>query len=176
MTAAGIATTSLSWCSRLAAALPGLSAINNAWGGVTAMKGGANPNLDAEQQLTLALAAHADVVVFAFGTNDVRLSEQQSWTAAAIASRLHDLAAIAEQAHVTAFVATVPPNYADIGGDAMVVDVNRALRADAALTGRLIDFDSGFEPAYFVPKNVHVNDAGQELRAARALIALVVAR
>lgn len=158
-----------SWCTKLAVALPGAVLINRAWGGTSALPGGPYPTADAEQQLNWALFQWADVVVFAFGTNDLRLLNA---TPAALAGRLHDLAAMAEAAHVIAFVATVAPNYYDPGFDVLVADVNARLRADPAL--RIVDFDTNFGPELFLPNNIHLNSAGQELRAARALIALAV--
>jgi lysophospholipase L1-like esterase len=171
MTAVPAASTGLpeSWCNKLQTALMPLGVVdflNEGFGGTTAYR-------DAGEQEFFALWGGADVLVFAFGTNDVILSGRYGWTAADIAQRLHDLAAVSEGAGVPAFVATVPPDSSFPARQPMIADINARLRADASL--RLIDFDTGFTDAYFVPTGLHVNDAGQALRTSRVLVALAVA-
>lgn len=151
------------WCERLAklVADPRFEVVNLGWGGATVC-----PNLafasTGEKQLAAALELQVDAVVMAFGTND-RL---QGRTPAEI---VEAYSALADAAGVEVFVATTPPMGGCSGaGCGRIVEANALL--EARFPGRTVDFFSGFTDEHFrLPDRIHMNEAGQALRAERAL-------
>jgi lysophospholipase L1-like esterase len=120
--------------------------------------------LDASAQLDAALADGADVIIAAFVTNDLRYG-------LSIGEAIDCLLALrqrAADAGAIMLVALAPPTappepYPDAGIEA----ANAALRAAIPATD-IVDFSTGFGPEQLEPDGVHVNEAGQALRAARA--------
>jgi lysophospholipase L1-like esterase len=118
-------------------------------------------------QLERALAAGADVVLIALGTNDLavlfRSPEEVVDCHRAIARLL--------PRGVVFLVALPPPGYADHAWFSPAArDLANRLRA--AFAPNVIDFASGFSNDLLDDDGLHMNHAGQALRASRAIEAL----
>jgi lysophospholipase L1-like esterase len=170
-----------SWCARLGTLIgrPNWRTVNRGVYGSTAVQADWP---DAFEQLTTTLAADKpDVIIFAFGTNDV------SWSGAyaAIAgitptvrhlepsvAALRELYDRAEAAGATAFIATTPP-----ANDGIALRreytryFNSRLQAEFP-PERVVDFFSGIDPVADVHDTLHLNAAGQAKLAKAALSAL----
>jgi len=117
-------------------------------------------------QLMIAKAHGADVVIAAFGSNDLFGLRK---TPAEIVQCYRDLVALAGP--LPLYIALTPPvfNKIDPGYDAMVQALNDALRA-AFPPSQLIDFYTDFTADDFTGDGVHLDlDLGQPKRAAIAL-------
>lgn len=117
----------------------------------------------ADTQMDAALAAGVDAVLAAFGTNDALWGSAP----AGIRDAYLALEARARADGLAFFVATTPPI---IGCPQCTAETNALLRD--AFADCLIDFDTGFTATYFIADGVHLNQAGQNLRALRAYEAL----
>ena len=147
-----------SWCDRLSAALPkDVVVFNFAWGGSTAT--GVTWVPDLAMQLTWALAAHADVIVTAFGSNDIIHGVPPDRIIAAEAAARQAAAAVGRPL----LIGTIPPDYGVPGMVAAGDAVNTALRATVPPWG-LLDLDSGVGPEQLGPDGLHLNEAGQAQR------------
>jgi lysophospholipase L1-like esterase len=122
-------------------------------------------------QVPKLLRAGADVIFLAFGTNDLRGGQGQ--TPYEVLACYQGLVAQAAQDGVEVIVATTPPVYGDgpaIAANNLLVDqLNMLVRAAFP---HVVEFHDGFTQEYFLPDGVHVNDAGNDLRARRAIEAL----
>lgn len=155
------------WCEILRDALsdPDVAVLNVAVSGATV-----NPNLrfssDATMQMAEVLPQAADAVVLAFGTNDVFQGRTPQ--------QIHDAyvaqQATADAAGVSFYVATTPPILPCTSCSTPIEQGNDLLRATFA--GRVIEFYTGFGAEHFEGDGFHLNLAGQQLRAARALAVL----
>lgn len=122
---------------------------------------------------TAAIYNHADAIVLALGTNDLQ-SDVAPAPPADVVACYRAVAAAAEKAGVSLFVATTPPVYPPwlngTGGaeywNAETAALNARVRA-AFDPSRVIDFDSGFTADMYVDGR-HLNAVGQQLRARRA--------
>jgi len=122
----------------------------------------------AQPQLASALAQGADVIVAAFGTNDIGVLDRPP---AAIVACYRALAAQVAGGRAF-FVALTPPLYLPDGRTDVRVDaLNTAIRA-AFPAEQLIDFHSGMTRDLYAPDGTHMNDAGQTERTRRAVAAL----
>lgn len=154
------------WCEMLADAIgePDFEIVNVAVAGATV-----TPNLrfdsDATQQMAEVLALEPDAIVLAFGTND--FLQQRSVDEIVDAYVVQSETAAA--AGVAFFVGATPPMGGCSGtGCGQIYELNQRLAE--VFPGHVADFFSGFIDAdYRVPDRIHLNDAGQALRAERAL-------
>jgi lysophospholipase L1-like esterase len=119
-------------------------------------------------QLEALRAAHLDVVIAAFGTNDLETLHE---TPKHIVGCYRRLVAAAAPARV--LIATTPPMFPPRPDYHIPIDVLNALLAVAFPPDQLVDFHTGFERDLFLPDGLHLNDAGQRLRAERARAALL---
>jgi lysophospholipase L1-like esterase len=157
------------WCEYAARALPEATFANHGFGGATACEPARLPAGFpwAMPQLAAARAERPDVVVAAFGTNDVQVLHAAPATIVACYRAL-----VATAAPARVLVATTPPMYPPMPDwEADVAAVNAALHA-AFPPEQLIDFHDGFPRALFLPDGIHLNDAGQRERARRVVAAL----
>jgi lysophospholipase L1-like esterase len=170
-----------SWCDLLGGMIkrPDWRTVNRGVAGATAVQGDWP---DAYDQLAATLTADKpDVVIFAFGTNDV------TW-AASYATLVHrtplpeylepSVAALrelydrAETAGATAFIATTPPANDGIALRAEHTPYfNQRLR-DEFPAPRVVDFTSAIDPAVDLHDALHLNESGQAKLAAAAYAAL----
>ena len=141
---------------------PDFAVINVAVNGATV-----NPNLrftsDATMQMAEVLSQAPDLLVLAFGTNDVFQGRTPQ--------QIHD-AYLAQQptadaAGVPFYVATTPPIIGCPNCTPGIEQGNDMLRATFA--GRVVEFYTGFGADEFNPDHYHLNSVGQQLRAERAL-------
>ena len=152
------------WCEIIRNALfdPDFAVINVAENGATV-----NPNLrftsDATMQMADVLQRSPDVLILAFGTNDVF----QGRTPQQIHDRYVEQQAVAGAAGIPVFVATTPPIIGCQNCTSRIVSGNDLLRKTFA--GRVIEFHTGFAAQHFIEDGYHCNDLGQQLRAERAL-------
>lgn len=154
----------LRWCEIIRNGFfdPDFAVINVAVSGATV-----NPNLrftsDATMQMAEVLPQTPDAVVLAFGTNDVFQGRTPQ--------QIHDgyvaQQATAAAAGVSFYVATTPPILSCPNCSTPIEQGNDLLRATFA--GRVIEFNTGFGPEHFFDDRYHLNLAGQQLRAERAL-------
>lgn len=154
------------WCEILAALIDDrrFEVVNLGWGGATVCE-----NLrfksDAAQQMEQALAAEADAVVLAFGTNDSLQGRRAEESLAAYQAQ----ADVALTAGLDVFVAETPPMGGCIDEGCGAVWRLNGFLADA-FPGRVVDFFTGFGNEMFGAFDlIHLNAAGQMLRAERAL-------
>jgi len=141
--------------------------VNLAGGGSTVCKPPINWSW-AVSQLIRAQQARADIVLAAFGTNDVRTLGK---TPRQIVDCYRTLITYALGTPV--FIALTPPDFEPNGPDPGVIEaVNDALRA-AFPPNRPIDFYTDFPEDDFDPDGIHLSlDVGQPKRALRALALL----
>jgi lysophospholipase L1-like esterase len=122
---------------------------------------------DAAAQMATVLTFEPDAVVLAFGTNDRMLGRSPV--------EIHDAyvveAARAAEAGVAFFVATTPPLGGCVGEACpRIFELNALLRA--TFGSAVLEFFTGFTGEHMHPDRIHVNAAGQALRAERALAVL----
>jgi lysophospholipase L1-like esterase len=167
------------YCESVAAEHPDVVVLNYAVPGSRAIGGAFDGLAQIEWAATGDPAAGklpADVVVLAFGTNDI--GHDGAITAEEMADRIDALKAAATALGMPAYVASIPPRFLGRATDASPCTPNPAatpvIEAANALIRRrtwprwLVDFHSGFTcPAHFAVDGVHFNQAGQDLRAAR---------
>ena len=157
------------WCEVLEDAIadPRFEVVNMAVGGATVAPhryGGS----DATAQMLAALDLQPDAVVLAFGTNDRMHGRKPNEIRDAYLAH----AEVAELAGLAVYVATTPPTAKCVGeGCPLIAAANEVLLE--AFGDRTIDFFTGFEAEHLMDA-LHLNAAGQELRAERALRALVM--
>lgn len=170
---------SVRWCELAAARLPDVVALrgpfplrepvqflNLGLGGGAVTDAEAVP-WAAPSQLRAALAAGADVVIAAFGTNDVR---RRLESVEKIVSGYRTLCANAAPARC--LVALTPPVFPPHEDrNPAIATLNAALRG-AFPPSQVIDFWTGFERGDFSPDGLHLSHQGQEKRASRAVDAL----
>jgi lysophospholipase L1-like esterase len=156
------------WCEFAAAERPRWTFTNHAVGGSTVTRPAtARPWADTQLAETLAKDA-PDVVILAFGTNDVRAGRP---TADVVAAYRAAVARI-EAAGAVAFVALAPPIHPpEPDRTAALAALNAALR-EAFPAARLVGFEAGMARGDFEADGLHPNAAGQRKRAAAALRAL----
>lgn len=152
------------WCEIIRNTLsdPDFAVINVAENGATV-----NLNLrftsDATMQMADVLQRSPDVLILAFGTNDIF----QGRTPQQIHDRYVEQQAAADAAGVPLFVATTPPIIGCPNCVSRIAAGNDLLRTTFA--GRVIEFHTGFAAEHFIQDGYHCNDLGQQLRAERAL-------
>jgi lysophospholipase L1-like esterase len=167
------------YCEQIAAAHPNIKLINYAVPGAKAV-GGTN---DGAAQIAAADVGDpangkppADFVVLAFGTNDI--GGNGAITATEMADRIDTLKAAASAAGMVPFVASIPPRFVARALETDPCTPNPGASpviaaADVLIQQRIdplwfIDFYTGVTcPAHFYTDGVHINQAGQDLRAAR---------
>jgi hypothetical protein len=144
---------------------PDVQVVNVAVEGATV-----TPNLvfpsDATQQMATGLAASPapDALVLAFGTNDVL----QGRSGVEIRDAYLTQRATADAAGLPFYVATTPPTWrCEINGCSHIVAGNVLLRD--AFAGSVVEFFTDVPAAHLDADGYHVNEAGQRLRAQRAL-------
>lgn len=158
------------WCELLAEAIddPDFAIVNVAVGGATVV----SPNLrfasDAALQMARVLPERPDAVALAFGTND----RFQGRTPEEIQDAYEAQADVASAAGVAFYAATTPPLGGCIAGGTglpclRIAQQNELLRD--AFGPRVLDFFEGFATPHFFDDDIHLNAAGQALRAERAL-------
>lgn len=158
------------WCELLRDALddPDLEIVNVAVNGGTVVTPNVLFSSDATQQMAEVLPQRPDAVVLAFGTNDRFAGSTPQQIEAAYETQ----AAVAAAAGVAFYAATTPPVGVCIGGGAglpclRIAEQNALLRA--AFTTHVLEFNDGFSTPHFKDDRIHLNTAGQVLRAERAL-------
>lgn len=158
----------LSWCNATAPLIwnPNYRIANHAFFGAQVTEG----QHSGKAQLETAFAWGSDAVILAFGTNDLALGRK---TPSEIVATYQRLVEQAEKKGLTAYVATTPPTYQRGATWAAQVQPLNSLLEQTFPPEQLIDFHSGFTQNYFLADGVHINPAGQELRAERAAARLV---
>lgn len=158
------------WCELLRDTLgdPDLEIVNVAVQGATVVTPNVLFSSDATQQMAAALSEKPDAVVLAFGTNDRFAGSTPQQIEAAYEAQ----ADVAAAAGVAYYVATTPPLGGCIGGGAgvpclQIAEQNELLRA--AFAPNVLEFEDGFSTPHFFDDRIHLNAAGQALRAERAL-------
>jgi lysophospholipase L1-like esterase len=164
------------YCEQLAAEHPDLVFVSYAIPGTRAIGG---PN-DGLVQIAAAAAGvngpPADIVLLAFGTNDI--GGNGAISAEEMADRIDTLKAAAAAEGMPQFVATIPPRFDARLESATtctenvlstpVIEAANALIRERTDPSWLVDFDSGFTcPADIFPDGVHMSAAGVEKRADR---------
>lgn len=157
------------WCELLQEALgvAGFEIVNVAQVGATVTPS-VRSRPEAASQMATVLALEPDAVALAFGTNDRMLGRTPA--------EIHDAyvvqAATAAAAGVAFFVATTPPLGGCVGEECpRIFELNAMLHATFGAT--VLEFFAGFTGEHMHPDRIHVNAAGQALRAERALAVLV---
>ena len=126
-----------------------------------------NACANGQAQAATAMTHSPDVVIAAFGTNDIGVTT----TAETVACYQAIAAAIKPR---PLWVALTPPTLPPAHDTTAEVDeLNTALLA--AFPGRTIDFHSGFTSEMYLD-GIHLGPTGQELRARRAVAALTGSR
>jgi lysophospholipase L1-like esterase len=161
------------WCDLLGETSPHWVMSNRSWNGMSIVDFGATYG-----GFVLAAAPHvdevlsldqADVVILAFGTNDLR----QGATPQAIVEAYAQAKAKIERSGARCLIALTAPTHPPQPPE--LNDAIRALNArlQTAFPGDTVDFWSGMTPAEFKPDGLHVNVAGHAKRAAVAREALL---
>lgn len=157
------------WCEILRGEIddPDFAIVNVAVAGATAVTPNLRFDSDAAMQMNEIVGQHLDAVVLAFGTNDAF----DGRTGVQIRDAYLAQQATADALGIGFFVATTPPIH-DCTGPACpsILEGNALLRS--AFAGRVLEFFDGFTDDDFSPDGVHVNAAGQALRASRGLAVL----
>jgi lysophospholipase L1-like esterase len=168
------------YCEQLAVQYPEIVFVSYAVPGSRAI-GGTDDGLS---QIAEAAAGvngpPADVVLLAFGTNDIGGG---GVSATEVADRIDTLNAAAADAGMPALVATLPPRFLSRADGSTtctpnavatpIIEATNALLRERIDPTWLVDFDSGFVcPTHFFPDGVHMSAAGVELRAERAAEAI----
>jgi hypothetical protein len=163
------------WCEQLARVAPTVVTVNEGRGGATAVD---LPKweYDASGQLDEALAsARPDVVVLAFGTNDLRLAYPVDEVLAAY----RDLATRAQQAGAFVLIALTPPVAPWFEGAATLNPLYALLNERLAAewpADRLIDFASAVSaPGDYDADGIHFTASGHAKRALAAYTRLLFA-
>jgi lysophospholipase L1-like esterase len=112
------------------------------------------------QRVEQAKDQMADALLVALGTNDIRVLQR---TPEQIVACLVDMSVAALP--LRTFIATLPPDF-EFADQTVIQDTNQLIR-DTFDAENILDFDSGFTEDLFRDP-VHLNDAGQLLRAQRA--------
>jgi len=122
----------------------------------------------ARHQLAVALLEdHADVVVLAFGTNDLLFGA----TLDDVVATARALRAQAEAAGARPLIALTPPIRRFVDLDRRRIALDRALRS--ALPHRVVlDFTAGMRARDFLPDGIHLSDRGQRKLARQVRRAL----
>jgi lysophospholipase L1-like esterase len=168
-TAAGWPTPSTQrWCEMAATMLadtthgcpwPRLSWRNVALGGATATR-------PREQwpwgpwYVAQARASGAELILAAFGTNDLQRQRRRPAQVALAHAKL-----ARDAAPIPLVVALVPPYLASDGGVPHVVDETNALLRAHVAPDRLLDFATGFDRTSLAPDGIHLTEAAQQRRA-----------
>jgi lysophospholipase L1-like esterase len=123
---------------------------------------------DGFRQVDALLAAGADVLILAFGTNDLRPLFAQ--TPRQVVDCYQALAAKADGRLV--LVATTPPMYGSLNAalNPQIDALNQLVRATFP---RVVEFHDGFTVEMFSSDGVHLNETGWRLRTLRAVEALL---
>lgn len=112
----------------------------------------------------------ADVVIMAFGTNDVRAG----WTPSQIIHYLKKYRQRVIAAGGVPYIATTPPQFDDAcaisSNDATIQLLNQRIRGN--WPQRYVEFHDGFDCADFMPDGIHLTAGGQAKRAAAAAAVL----
>lgn len=116
-------------------------------------------------QLT-ATSPDVDAVVAAFGTNDA--NSYATWTPQQAIAALQQTDSDLHAQGIQLWVATAPPSTLPAPQQAWQATFNELVRTTFC---RWVDFTTGFEP-YLQADGVHLDDAGQALRADRVKQAL----
>lgn len=112
---------------------------------------------------------HPDILIVAFGTNDVRIPGIRAMD---IALRLVEQVIALDGQGVHAYVALIPPFFepAPVSDNALIDQTNMILAF--ALGSRMMDFHSGFVREDFTADGVHLTPSGHQKRAAIAAVTL----
>ncbi len=152
-----------SWCEMLENQIadPDFQIVNVAVSGATVVIPNLHSTSDAVLQMEEVLGFEPDAVALAFGTNDIL----QERTPDQILDAYLAQADMAASRGVTVFVATTPP----LGPLSyfLIIPLNAALRE--MFPSQVLEFSDGFTNEYFKPDGIHLSQAGQALRADRAL-------
>jgi len=170
------------WCEQLERRLesPPWRTVNRGRSGATACRTPRRPEspsepLDAEDMLERTLEEdRPDVVILAFGTNDVILGCDAEATLAAYHRMVARIALDGREALVALVPPFLPPNTnrprhpLDDRIDALNERLRREFRS-----AQIVDFASGMEPADYFADGVHIRPGGQlkHAEAARAALA-----
>lgn len=118
-------------------------------------------------QAEQAFAEQADMVVAAFGTNDLRFGFTPQQVVECYQA-IHDAAATNGTLMLVALTPPVYPPMPDPAAlNAQIDTLNTLLRARFQ-SFEILDFHDGFTSDLFIADGLHLSDAGQDLRAARA--------
>ena len=162
------------WCERAATMLP-QAAVTRAGGQVVEPVQWLNASIvgwfacDRSAHALQLAKQGADIVISALGTNDIRTTIPPDEVLRCL---LATKAAVAPRQY---YVALIPPIYSpDSDADALKGAINQLNTMIRQTFGEyVIDFHDGFTTEMFDdPRGVHLNDAGQTLRAKRAIDAL----
>lgn len=140
--------------------------LNRGWSGATAISLPSTRRAEEQLAYTLEFDA-ADVVILAFGTND--LLQGVSPEDVLVATLRHMLRA--RESGVDTFVALVPPALSQSAAFDEAVESTNALIRRAMRADRVIDFASGLTPDDDMD-DIHLNHAGHIKWASAALAAL----
>ena len=168
------------YCEQLAVQYPDVVFVSYAVPGSRAIGGTDDGLSQIAEAAAGANGPPADVVLLAFGTNDIGGG---GISASEVADRIDTLVTAAADAGMPALVATIPPRFvARAEGDTVctpnasatpVIEATNALIRERTEPLWLVDFDSGFVcPTHFFPDGVHMSAAGVELRTERAAAAI----
>ena len=152
------------WCERLEARLaqPDFDIVNVSGSGATA-----TANLvfqsDAAQQMETVLGRDPDAVVLAFGTNDLF----QGRVPTQIHDAIVDQCAVAEQAGLPCFVATIPPFGPCTGLSCLSIAMTNLLLHET-FGDRVLEFFDGLGLPHLLDDWYHLNDLGRQVCADRA--------
>ena len=156
------------WCDLLGEASPKWVMSNRSWNGMSIIDFGesyggfklaAAPHVD--EVLTLD---HPDVVILAFGTNDLKHAAMPEAIVDAYAQAKAKIEATGARCLVALTPPTFPPDASGLnpGIEALNAKVRQQFGSD------VVDFWSGMTRADFKPDGLHVNAAGHAKRAAAA--------
>ena len=156
------------WCDLLAEGSPGWVMSNRSWNGMSILDFGesyggfklaAGPHV--EEVLTLD---HPDVVILAFGTNDLKHAATPEAIVDAYAKAKAKIEATGARCLIALTPPTFPPDMSGLnpGIEALNAKVRQQFGSD------VVDFWSGMTRADFKPDGLHVNAAGHAKRAAAA--------
>lgn len=153
-----------SWCTLLEERLddPDFEVVNVSVSGGTVAPNRVFP-IDVAQQMEAVLAHAPDALVLSFGTNDLLQNRAPTEVRDAYLAQQ----AVAAAAGVAFYVAKTPP-IGPCQGFACFYILASNLLLDETFPGRLLEFYDGFGITHLHDDWVHLNAAGQMLRATRA--------